>query len=475
MARNRPSSKRVGAQTASAGGAEAAAHGGDVRRRPLWLRIVALLVLAGLIVTLVLVNRKEPRPKTAIALEADESTPEMAALLREIDELANSLVEQFPESPEAWEVMARAHYRLGKSQDAEKYWQQCIDMKSDFCPAIHSIGLLNLETGNHAKAVEYFRRALELEPESPAFSVELAQALMADGQAAEAAKVLEEDVKLHPKGLATLAMLGQAYLQNRNYAKAKQYFKRAIVVGPNYSNAYNGLVLACTNLGEEEEAQGYAETLKKIKKSEEKMHSGMLKEHNDSRKIKGVLGEIYFAAANVYLAHNEPGIAEEYLLKAIQNAPKFVAPHEILTWLYQHQGRKEDAVKILRKLIAVAPDDVSAQMDCAELCAEMGWFDEAESAYRKGIELAPEQAGGYAALAWLFIDHVQKLPEAKQLAEEAVRREPLAKHYYLLGVACQINDDKPGARAAIAKAAALDPRNPEYQNVLRMLRERQTK
>ena len=35
------------------------------------------------------------------------------------------------------------------------------------------------------------------------------------------------------------------------------------------------------------------------------MHRDILQDHDDVRKIKGVLGEIYVAAANVYLSQNE--------------------------------------------------------------------------------------------------------------------------------------------------------------------------
>ncbi len=101
--------------------------------------------------------------------------------------------------------------------------------------------------------------------------------------------------------------------------------------------------------------------------------------------------------------------------------------------------------------------------------ADLDLFDEAESAYQRVIELTPQQASPYVALARLYLDHVRKLPEAKKLAEEAVQRQPSAQHYYLLGATCQANGDKAGARKAVAQAAALDPQNPEYQRVLRML------
>ena len=337
MATSKQSFKRRGERTPTTGEAKAnATSAGDAPPRPLWVRLLALGILAALIVAVVLTYRKTPRPQTAIALAAEKAEPEVAQLLRAIDDVACSLIEQYPESPEAMEVLGRAHYRLGEFTAAEEYWNKCLELNGDFCPALHSIALLNLETGNNAKAVEYFDRALQLQPDSSSFAVELSQALMADGQTEKACEVLEKDVQRHPKSVATLSMLGQAYVQGRDYAKAKTFLQRTIAIDPNFSSAYNGLVTACANLGEEDLAKEYAETLKALKSGEEAMHRTMLKEHDEIKKMEGILGEIYTASANVHLMQNEPGQAEEYLHKAIELSPRYVAAHEILTWLYEN-------------------------------------------------------------------------------------------------------------------------------------------
>lgn len=439
------------------------------RRRPLWMRATILVFLGILIAALVWTYRPRPRPETAITLAADRAEPEVAALLHQINDVVCTLVEQYPESPEAWEVYARAHYRLNEYDEAQKYWEQCLQLNPTFLPAMHAIALANLEVGNNTKAADYFRQAWELDPDSASFAVELSQALMADGNTEEAIEVLREDVRRHPRSIATLSMLGQALVQARQFAEAKEYLVRTIEIDPNFSNAYNNLVAACGNLGEEELAKQYAAKLKQLKAGEEAMHRQKLQEHDEMKKIQGVLGEMYAAGANVHLAHNEPARAEEQLLQAIHHAPNHVAPREVLTWLYQEQGRKEEAVATLRELRKIAPEDLTAQMSSGQLCAELGLFEEAEEAYRNAIALAPQQTEPKAALAWLYINSKRNLPEARKLAQQLVDQTPLAQHYYLLGVTCQINQDAEGARTAVAQAAALDPQNPEYQRVLNVI------
>ena len=99
----------------------------------------------------------------------------------------------------------------------------------------------------------------------------------------------------------------------------------------------------------------------------------------------------------------------------------------------------------------------------------MDWFEEAEQAYRKAIELTPRQAGGYLALAGLYLDKGRKLPEARKLAEKAVELEPTAKNYFLLGAACLRSGDAAAARSAARQAAALDPFNSEYQQAVQAM------
>jgi len=432
----------------------------------LWFGVA---VLACLVVALVVLNWPRPRPKTAIAEAAEHATPEIAALLLEINEVACDLVEQYPNDASAVDVLARLHYRFNRTEEALTYWNQALELDPDYGPANHAIGLLYFERGDHAQAVPYFRKALAIEPQSPTFAVELAQALIAHGQTDEGIAILHKDLVLHPTSVAALAMLGHAHLQKRQFAEAKKYFEQVIALAPEYTNAYHGLTTACANLGEDELAKEYAAQLKKCKERDDEVHRQILKTHDDVRNAKSTLSEIYTAAANVELSHDNSETAEAYLLKAIEMAPNSMAPREILIWLYQIQNRKEDQARALRALVKIVPDRVPALIGCAELCAEIGWIDDAVAAYRRAIELAPGQAGGYLALARLYLQNAQDLPEAKSLAQRAVELEPSAHHYYWLAAACQSNGDKSGALAAIRHAVELEPRNTEYQRALSMI------
>ncbi len=436
-----------------------------------WGRLLIVSVLISVVVAIAIVIGRElwfakPHIHTAIAKAAETASPDVAALLREIDGVVCQLVERYPDSPEALDVMARMHHFFGETDEALRYWKECLKIDPKFTPAYHSIGVMFLEIGKHPQAVEYFRKGWKLEPNSPVFSVELAQALVASGQVKQAVDVLRRDITIHPRSVGSLAMLGHAYLQLRDYKAARKYFERAIEVGPTYTNAYFGLVTACNNLGDKKAAKKYAAKLKEMKAQDEHSHRAMLKTFDDIERVREKVGAVYTATGNVYLEHSDPVTAEHCFLRAAELVPKAVPPREVLAWLYVQEGRTKEAVKMLGELVKADPYDLSAMMTSGSLYAQLQMYEEAEASYRHAISLTPAQAGGYAALSGLYLQAGMKFEQALQLAQKAVALEPVAKYYFLLSNAYRANGKILEAREAISKAVKLEPTNADYRRYL---------
>ncbi len=125
---------------------------------------------------------------------------------------------------------------------------------------------------------------------------------------------------------------------------------------------------------------------------------------------------------------------------------------DTLAWLYEQQGRAEDALTILSQSSASSPKSIAVLVRLGTLAAKLGRFDEAERAYQKAIELAPGQARAYAMLADLYLQADRKPHDARRLAQKAVELQPEPALYRLLGAACEKTGDAAGARAAREKA-----------------------
>jgi tetratricopeptide (TPR) repeat protein len=61
-------------------------------------------------------------------------------------------------------AIAIQHHNARRLQDAEKIYRQILEVEPDHAEALHLLGVINAQTGNHRLAVEYLRRALTVKP-----------------------------------------------------------------------------------------------------------------------------------------------------------------------------------------------------------------------------------------------------------------------------------------------------------------------
>ena len=446
---------------------------GSRRRRGLRIGAVVCVAVVGLAMLAVVFRYGGARHDSALGDLAIGKSPEVAALLREAASVVDQLVERFPDDPDSLDVMAWFHFRFGKSDEAVAYWQKCVELNPEFAEAYSRIGSIARDSGEHEKAADCFRKALELEPGSPNFPVHLAQALMKMGKLEEAIGVLQKSLKAHPKSMPSFVLLGDIYVQLEEYEKAKPSLERAIEIAPDVTGGYYGLAMACAALGEETKSKEYAQKFKALKARDEKAHRDGLKAFDNVSRMRHGVAEVYTAASKAYLAHGDPRTAEEHLLRAADLCPSHAECLKSLVWLYERQNRTEKALAPLLRAKEDDPGNVSVNMTLGSLHVSLGQIEAAEEAFRDAIEVIPHQAGGYAALADLYLKANRKLPEAKRLALKVVELEPLARNYYLLSAACMGNGEPAEARSAMERAMALDPGNPVYRRTYELIGQNQ--
>jgi superkiller protein 3 len=331
------------------------------------------------------------------------------------------------------------------------------------------MGVAAREAGEHAEAADLFRKALELEPGSAGLSADLADVLTKLGRLEEAAAVVQKSLEMRPRFLPSLIQLGQILLQQKEYEKAKRVLEDAIQIDPGFSNAYYGLATAYARLGDQEKSKACLEKLKALRARDTAAHQRSLKAADGVFDVVRTVADVSTAAAKVYLAYDEPAEAEQLLLRASQVYPNHAGSPQALAWLYEQQGRSDEALKTLTDLRDRLPGELSVHVRLGELYARLQQFDKAEQAYTRAIEIMPSQAESYVALADLYLQANRKLPEAKVLALKAVDLRPSADCYALLGATCQRNGDRAGARSALQHALVLDPRNAQYRRAYEML------
>ncbi len=91
-----------------------------------------------------------------------------------------------------------------------------------------------------AKAINYLKQSLELQPHQPRVYLNLAQVYLKAGEFTDAGRVLRTSMKLAPSALAS-ERLGYCYYKLHNLQSAKRAYLESLTLKPNYPPALNGL------------------------------------------------------------------------------------------------------------------------------------------------------------------------------------------------------------------------------------------
>lgn len=449
---------------------------GDGQRLRRWLTLFAWAGGAAVAIALALVFVLLPRHperrqlRAAVREAAAKTSPDSAALLVEAGGLVEQLFHRFPDSGPAWDVAATLYHGLGRTRDAVRCWQRAMDLDPKLGASAHAaMAAVAYQEGQFDEAVRNYRLAMQLDPESTVYPVRAAEALNDQGRHEEVIPLLEELLKTRPRLMTASILLGQAYLGLKQYEKARQHLETGIELGPDFTNGYFALATACARLGDQAKSQEYLARFKELKALDEQRHRQLLQASTDTGQVRSLAARISTGAGKAYLANGEYGLAESCLRRGGELAPTDPEPRTALAWLYEQQQRIDEAQRMLAELCGGAPDDLGAQLSAATAYARLGRHAEAEQAFRRAIELTPQHARGYAALAGFLLQTGRRLDEAGALAQKAADLEPAAENLFLLAQVRRAQGDLAGAVAAIEAAVELAPQHEGYQHLRRAL------
>jgi tetratricopeptide (TPR) repeat protein len=392
--------------------------------------------------------------------------PTSAAVRELIDEASRSLdrlQQRFPNDLRGVCLAAQLRYRFGERDQALQLWQRCLTADPQDIQARVSVGRILMESGDLARAEPLLRSALAASPGNPQAAFILATALIQQGKLRDAVGFLKTSIEADPQLMPNRVLLGQAYLQQQEYAPAKECFLAATRLAPEYPNAYFGLATACARLGQKAEAAQYRQRLKELQAKDLRSRIEQSQHQDDLQSARGSVAEAFVSIGRLYREHGDEAAAEESWNRALELDPRDMASRAELARLYEGRGQPREVLRVLLPLQTTRADDASLWFRLGQAHAQCAELAEAEAALRHVVQLAPQRAPGYAALAELCLKSQGRAQEAVAFAREAVQREPTAANYALLSAACEQSNDAAAALAAIEAALQREPGNPQYQ------------
>ena len=94
------------------------------------------------------------------------------------------------------------------------------------------LGLLEARQEHYEAAIDYYRRALAINPDLPGLQMNLGLALFKVAQFPDAIKAFTSEIKRHPGDLRLTILLGMAHYGMKDYLVAIPYLQRAAEQDP---------------------------------------------------------------------------------------------------------------------------------------------------------------------------------------------------------------------------------------------------
>jgi len=221
---------------------------------------------------------------------------------------------------------ALQHHQAGRLSQAKQLYGQILQTDPAHPMALHSLGTIAHQQGDHDTAVDLLVKAITLSPDVPQFYNTIAAVYNAAGA----------------------------------FQKALNACKKAISLKPDYAKAYNNMGIALLNTGQYEQA---AETLEKAVS----LNPGLVEAHNNLA-IALYHQRLYDRAIDV-------------CNKALTLRPGYAEAHNTLASVFQMQGRYEQAIESYRKTLALKPDYTQAHLNLGLALLSTGQFEEGWNQY----------------------------------------------------------------------------------------------
>ncbi|HEY4311340.1 MAG TPA: tetratricopeptide repeat protein [Pirellulales bacterium] len=283
-------------------------------------------------------------------------------------------------------TIALQHHQAGRRQAAEQMYRQILAVDPQQPDALHLLGVMAHEAGQHDVAIDYIRRAIELRETASVFHVNLGNAYQAQARRDEAVACFRRALTLNPDFPEAHCNLGNALRDQGKIAEAVESYHRALAIHRNYAEAHN-------NLGNAWQLQGRLdEAIACYRRALEARHD-YAEAHNN-------LG-------TALLARQEPDEAVASYRRAIAAKTNYVEAYYNLGIALNSQGKHDLAVACYRTAIALRPDFIAAYNNLGNTWKEQGKISDAIACYRRALEINAD-----------FLDALNNLGNALQEQRE---------------------------------------------------------
>jgi tetratricopeptide (TPR) repeat protein len=333
-------------------------------------------------------------------------------------------------------VTAVEMHQTGQWARAAQLYLRVLQSEQENADALHLLGVLKHQQGNHAEAVALISRAVALRPGVPDFHANLAEAFRALGQLDRAAGGCQAALRLRPDHPEALCNLGMALQGLGRHDEAIASFRLALERRPDFAVVHNNLGVSLREQGQPDEALAHFRRAVELAPAHAAAHTNLgqmlldrgeaeeaLRHCQEAVRLQPDLAALHHNLGNVLHRLGRLVDARAAYLEALRLAPTLARSHAHLGVVLRQEGRLDEALPWLEQAVVLEPGNPTFWEWLGELHVERESPADAIPCWRQVLALAPEKATAHIYLG-LSLHEEGQLAEAGQHYRQAVRSLP---------------------------------------------------
>lgn len=273
-----------------------------------------------------------------------------------------------------------------------------------------NLGNAHFKVGRYEDAIKYFKRALELKPDYDLPVINMANAYRRLGRDDAALAGYEHYLTIDPKNAPVYYQIGEIYLDRNDVSRAEQSFRRALEIDQRTAPARNALGAIAVKRGDLATAE------------------------RETRAAIAIKAKVRLAHFNLGVIAEERGNlpeAEAEYKKELEGYPDGYRAAFNLSRIYEGQKKTNDQIAMLKQSISANPRFAEGHFYLAKAYLDSGTnLPEALSLARKGLELDPLSTVaplGHFVIAGVLLKQGQPAAAAAELARGNALEARLAR------------------------------------------------
>ncbi len=289
----------------------------------------------------------------------------------------------------------RLHHNANRLSQAEQCYFKILNTDPSHSEALHLLGLIAHQSGQHAQAINYLQLAVKQQPNNYHYLNNLGEAYRISGDFNQAEDYYNQSLNIKHSHAEAHYNLASLYLQQDKPELSEHHWRQALVFRPDYIHAHLQLGMLLLNRNQIKQSYGHLHCA-----------SALQPENIDAQLYLAKLHQRNHDFSNSLACYN----------KVLSRSPNHLIALLNRSSVYKHLGNLDQAIEGFRMCIALKPDFALAHLNLGIALKDQDNTQEALASFKSAIQFNPQL---YKARLGICISQIPALYDSAEQIEIA--------------------------------------------------------